>query len=194
VAAGCFRIPDWRARHALEPIVRSLPEYSGDPVRVRFRPELRAWRGQLLSKSPSGSPVHAGSEIRRREMVLDSELLKDPSELARIFVHEVHHFVWVRLGNLRRRFYEGVIAIEMRERARGELGWSAQVLKNELTPDDPVRRTRKWRDYACESFCDTAAWMYATATEHEEWTLAPGRRQNRARALRNLLSDLPVPI
>lgn len=194
MAPGCFRIPDWRARRALEPIIRSLPEYSGYPVRVRFRPELRAWRGQLLSKSPSGNPVHAGSEIRRREMVLDSELLQDQAELRRIFVHEVHHFVWVRLGNAGRQTYESVIAEEVSERARGELGWSAQVLKNKLTPEDLVRRTRKWRDYACESFCDTAAWMYSAAAGHEEWTLASGRRQNRARVLRDLLSGAPVSI
>jgi hypothetical protein len=194
VAPGCFRIPDWRARRALEPIIHGLPEYSGDPVRVRFRPDLRAWRGQLLSKSPSGNPVHAGSEIRRREMVLDSELLKDPPELTRIFVHEVHHFVWARLGNLRRLSYERVVANEVQERARGELGWSAQILKNGLTPEDLIRRSRKWRDYACESFCDTAAWMYSAAAEHDEWTLASGRRENRARVLRDLLSDSPVSI
>ena len=31
---------------------------------------------------------------------------------------------------------------------------------------------RRWSEYACESFCDTAAWLYAGAGEHAEFTLA----------------------
>jgi hypothetical protein len=31
---------------------------------------------------------------------------------------------------------------------------------------------RQWSEYACESFCDTAAWAYAGAGEHAEFTLA----------------------
>jgi hypothetical protein len=194
VASGSFRLADQSALRALEPVIARLPDYFGAPVRVRFRPELRAWQGRLLSKSPAGRPVHAACHVRRREMVLDTELLKRPGELARIFIHEVHHFVWVRLGNAKRLCFERALALEIEQHARGELGWSAQLLKNELSPADAARRTRRWRDYVCESFCDTAAWMYSPQSRHSEWTLAKGRREIRARVLRNLLSDAPVSI
>jgi len=38
-------------------------------------------------------------------MVLDSELLSSPGELARILIHELYHFVWWRLDNATRSFH-----------------------------------------------------------------------------------------
>ncbi len=68
---------------------------------------------------------------------------------------------------------------ELRHRARGELGWSAEWRKKALGIEDPARRTRRWREYCCESFCDTAAWLFAEAGEHEELTLGKSHREAR---------------
>ena len=133
-------------------------------------PELTAHRGKLLSRAVVGQPVFAGSFLRKREMVLDAALLEDERERARILVHELFHFVWVRLGNPRREAWRALLAVELERRARGELGWSSEWRKaGGLTSD-----------YVCESFCDTAAWMYAGVEEHQEFTLAArwrGRRR-----------------
>jgi len=115
-------------------------------------------------------------------MVLDAELLRRPRELRRIFVHELHHFTWVRLGNPQRRAYEELLAAE--SGARGELGWSAETAKLKLTPADRKARTRRWREYVCESFCDTAAWFYSASDKHPEWTLAARYRARRERWFR----------
>jgi hypothetical protein len=93
-------------------------------------------------------------------------------------------------------------------RARGELGWSSEWRKQELdraetagsgqgpqrsaitgrkTPA-PVsvvraffrnRQSSKWRQYICESFCDTSAWIYSGVKSHEEFTLARRWRTKR---------------
>jgi hypothetical protein len=42
------------------------------------------------------------------------------------------------------------------------------------------RTGRAWRDYVCESFCDTAAWLYSGVRRHPEFTLAPRFRERRA--------------
>ena len=144
---------------------------------MRFAPELSAHGRKLLSRGGKGRAVHAGADIRARYMVIDSDLLNDSSELARIFVHELHHFVWVRLGNRLRRSYEEIPKAQLW--ARGELGWSAESLKEALTEEDIAERSRKWRDYVCESFCDTGAWRFAVRRTHPEWTLAPKFRHRR---------------
>jgi hypothetical protein len=153
-----------------------LPVLEGRPIRVSFLPELTALRGKLLSRAGKGNAVYAGSDIRKRTMVLDSELASDPSELERILFHEIHHFIWVRLGNPVRFSYEALVAAE---RSRGELGWSSESLKVQLTDDDRKSRSRLWRDYVCESFCDTGAWLYSSTRKHEEWTLAGRFRTTR---------------
>jgi len=145
---------------------------------VRFRPALTAAGGRLLSETGRGRPVHAGSFIRKREIVLESELRSAPQELARIFVHELFHFAWVRLGNVRRKAFEGLLGAELAARARGELGWSAQERKSALKG---VGTGPFWRAYICESFCDTAAFLYAGCERHEEFTLRPRWRGKRAR-------------
>ena len=165
---------------------RRLPGLSGRPVRIRLRPGLTVRRNRLLSRAPAGQPVHAGSFLRRRVIVLDSELLESPAELSRILVHELFHFVWLRLGNAARRTYEEVLRGEIRRRARGELGYSAESRKLKLTAEDPRTRSRRWREYACESFCDTAAWLYAGVRRHGEYTLAGVFRRRRRSWFRNL--------
>lgn len=139
-----------------------LPRIDGRPVRLEIRRELADHRG----------PVHAGAFIRERRIAFDAELAADPQEFARIFVHEVFHFVWLRLGNPRRWAYEALLGEELRGRARGELGWSAEWRKRALAARDRKRRTRRWREYVCESFCDTAAWMFSGVPAHGEYTLA----------------------
>ncbi len=104
--------------------------------------------------------------------MLDTALLASPSELLRILTHEVYHFVWLRLGNPARASYECLVAAEIRRGARGELGWSSEERKRELTPHDWEARTRRWRQYICESFCDTASWLVGGARRHPEFTLA----------------------
>jgi len=167
---------------------------AGRPIRLRFAPRLSARRGRLLSERAAGTPVHAGTFLRRREMVLDAELLKNPRELARILIHELFHFVWLRLDNATRRSWEALLEEELRGRARGELGWSAEWRKRGLAPADRARRSRRWRDYVAESFCDTAAWLLAAGRRHEEHTLAAARRRARRRWFRGLLArpDLSI--
>lgn len=108
-----------------------------------------------------------------REIVLDEALRRQPAELARILAHEMFHFVWLRLGNGRRHEWEHLLLTEYTRSARGELGWSAEWRKLRLTAFDGAQRSRRWREYACESFCDTAAWLYAGAGGHREFTLKP---------------------
>lgn len=191
---GCFRVLDRTAVGPLHAVLKRLPDYTGRPIRIQFRPDLTVRGGKLLSRRKVGNPVHAGSELRAREMVLDSELLDCPLELERIFIHEIHHFVWVRLGNRKRRQYEDLVAREFHSGARGELGWSAESLKRELNADDIERRSRRWREYVCESFCDAAAWFYSRARGHEEWTLARTRREPRKRLFEALLADGDIQI
>jgi hypothetical protein len=147
-----------------------LPPMDGAPVRLEIRRELVDRRG----------PVHAGAFIRERRIVFDADLARDPHEFARIFVHEIFHFAWLRLGNSRRWSYEGLLLEELGSRAHGELGWSAEWRKRALVSRDAAHRTRRWREYVCESFCDTAAWMFSGVAAHSEYTLA-GRFRHRRR-------------
>ncbi len=56
---------------------------------------------------------------------------------------------------------------ELDARARGELGESSHVRKAKL-----VAGANCWKEYVCESFCDTAAWLYSGVRQHEEFKLA----------------------
>lgn len=162
------------------------PRLEGRPIEIRFAPSLRAHRGKLLSGA-RGREVHAGSFLRRRRIVLDAALKSHPSELARILIHELFHFAWLRLGNPKRRSFEELLR---RETADGELGWSSERLKVELDRRDAALRTRRWREYVCESFCDTAAWLISGNRRHEEFTLAArARRARRTWFERTLLGN-----
>src|SRR5260370_24788384 len=144
------------------------PRVSGPPIHVEFRPALRAHRGKLLSGSaPRGTEVHAGSFLRHRLIVLDATLKEHPRELARILTHEVFHFAWLRLGNLRRRSYEDLLRREIQSHVKGELGWSAESAKAALIRADSAGR---WRKYVCESFCDSGPWLMAGQRRHAEVT------------------------
>jgi hypothetical protein len=142
-----------------------MPPLAGAPVRVDVVRGLRDGRG----------PVHGGAFLRERRIALDCTR----AEFPRIFVHEVGHFIWLRLGNPARFRYEDVVRAEIAARARGELGWSAEWRKNALRAGDGAGRTRRWRDYCCESFCDTAAWLYGGMEGHEEFTLGARWRRGR---------------
>jgi hypothetical protein len=142
-----------------------LPELHGDPIRLHGLPDLHDRRG----------PVHAASFLRERRIAFDCTR----AEFPRIFVHELFHFVWLRAGNPLRWSYESLLAAEFRSRAHGELGWSAEWRKAELTTSDVRHRERRWRDYCCESFCDTAAWLYSEIGRHPEFTLPQHCRKRR---------------
>lgn len=164
-------------------------------MRVDFLPSLTADRRQLYSERARGEPVHAASFIRKRRIVLDSELEQNPRELARILVHELFHFVWVRLGNPVRRSYEELLMEERRQRARGELGWSAELRKKKLRRERrPAPGSPLWREYLCESFCDTAAWTYSGVRRHPEYTLAARHRKRRGEWFRKAFSGGTIPI
>jgi hypothetical protein len=146
-------------------LLRRLPPLRGAPIRIERVRGLRDRRGA----------AHAGSFLRERRIAFDCAA----SEFPRIFVHEVFHFVWLRLGNAGRRSYERLIEAELRAGASGELGWSAEWRKQALVPGDAAGRTRRWREHCCESFCDTAAWMYAGIRRHREFTLTGSFRRRR---------------
>jgi hypothetical protein len=141
----------------------------GRPVRLEIRRGLRDARGE----------VHAGAFLRERRIAFDAMLVCDRHELQRIFVHELFHFVWLRLGNPRRWSWEEMLRAECLAGARGELGWSAEWRKRALRLDDAAHRSRPWREYACESFCDTAAWIFSGLRAHTEFTLPPRFRERR---------------
>jgi hypothetical protein len=156
-------------------------EKPGRPIRIEFVPALRAARGKLFTGVGPGVAVHAGTFLRKRRIVLDAALLASPGELARILIHEFGHFVWLRLDNASRRSYELLLEAEIRQGAGGELGWSAEWRKQLLTAPDQRARTRRWREYVSESFCDTAAWLFSGGRRRTEVTLAaPFRSQRRA--------------
>lgn len=161
--------------------------FTGAPLRLAWAGPLRACRGKLRFGGGPGQPIHAASFLRERRMVLDEDLKSDPGELARIALHEIFHFVWIRLNNAERRRWEQLLAEETAAGARGELGWSAEMRRNALRREDLRRRTRRWREYVCESFCDSAAWAFGTLRSHSEFTLPVRFRPARRRLLRDLL-------
>lgn len=166
---------------APERVFARLPELRGRAIDVKYRPRLTAWKGQLLSKSHKGDAVYAGCFLRKRQIVLDDGMLRTPRVLERIFVHEVFHFVWSRLGKPLRDSWHGVIDAEIVRCANGELGWSAESMKLTVSDEDRTTRSRRWKDYVCESFCDTAGWYFGSARRYSEMTL--GTEQRAARRL-----------
>lgn len=163
-------------------------------MRIRFEPELRAVRGKLLSGGKAGTAVHAGSFLNRREIVLEERLLTDAPELVRILVHELFHFVWRRLDNGSREAWGKLLEQEIRAGVPGELGWSAEGRKGKLTAADAAAKNRRWREYICESFCDTAAWLYAARGQHDEFTLPVKARAKRSSWFRHLKSQRKLPV
>lgn len=152
--------------HALK--VGSRQIFDGPPVRIRYRSNLC---------DSAGNPAHAASWIRARRIILDPEVKRTAGTHRRILLHEYFHFAWVRLGNPRRLAWEAYLAAEWKSRARGEAGWSAEWRKRQLSARDVAQRSRRWREYCCESFCDTAAWVNRGADS--EVTLSATRRAAR---------------
>jgi hypothetical protein len=160
-----FQFEDAALERRARAVLRRLPALDGQPIRVQNVRGLCDVRG----------PVHGGAFLRQRRVAFNCSR----QEFPRIFVHELAHFVWLRLGNPARRSWEGVLRAEGRAGARGELGWSAEWRKQELSGAQIRARHRRWREYCCESFCDTAAWLYSGIQRHPEFTLAQHFRQCR---------------
>src|SRR5436190_8355759 len=108
-------------------MLRRMPSLAGLPISVEMVRNLRDRRG----------PVHGVSFLRERRIALDCTR----AEFPRIFVHEVAHFVWLRLGNAARIAYENLLRAELAARGRGELGWSAEWRKDALSTQDIAGRT-----------------------------------------------------
>jgi len=160
-------------------LLRRLPPLAGAPIRVETIRGLRDRRG----------PVHAGSFLRQRRIALSSTR----AELPRILAHELFHFVWLRAGNPLRQSWEALLRAEHDGHAGGELGWSAEWRKLALQAAD-LRRTRRWREYCCESFCDTAAWIYSGVPRHPEFTLAARFRARRRNWFRKAIENRELPV
>jgi hypothetical protein len=160
-----FRSSDDKLQRRAEAISRQLPGLSGESILLQRIPGLRDRHG----------PVHAASFLRERRIAFDCTV----AEFPRIFVHELFHFVWLRSGNPVRWSYEDLILAESRSSAPGELGWSAEWRKAELSRSEIRRRGWRWREYCCESFCDTAAWLYSGVGWHSEFTLPERCRKRR---------------
>jgi len=161
-------------------VLPRLPAIDGRRIRIQRHPGLRDVNGA----------VHAGSFLRERRIEFDCAA----AEFARVFVHEVFHFVWLRLGNPERCSYEALLRDETAAGARGELGWSAEWRKRELRGGDVRERTRRWREYCCESFCDSAAWLYSGVKGHDEFSLAARFQARRRRWFRRLTEQRELSI
>ena len=161
-------------------------------MRIHFEPQLRATRGKLVSGGRAGAAVHAGSFLRERKIVLDTGLLVHAPELMRILTHEVFHFVWRKLDNATRFSWDTLVRTQLR--ASGELGWSAEWRKQALTTADADTRTRRWREYLCESFCDSAAWYFSGNLRHPEYTLPAKCRRGRRQWFAQLLAQRKLPL
>jgi hypothetical protein len=157
-----------------------LPALSGSPIRVEIRPSL--------------GPHLAATSIPRRAILLDREVLARPGDFERILIHEVFHFAWVRLGNPARWDWERVLKKELARNVSGELGWSAEWRKEKLRAFVIRKRTAAWRRYVCESFCDSAAWMFAELAQHDEFTLPARFRRRRAQWFERNVGAGPVRI
>ncbi|MBX9603407.1 MAG: hypothetical protein K2X35_20545 [Bryobacteraceae bacterium] len=136
----------------------------------------------------AGVEVHAAAFLRRRELMLHAELRDSPRELSRILVHELFHFAWLRLGNTRRDSWMHLLRKELDLGARGELGWSAEWRKRR----SPSPGSLAFREYACESFCDSGACFYSLAGRHPEFTLKRRFRDRRRAWFRDFLETSGV--
>jgi len=139
-------------------------------------------------------PHLAATHVPDRQILLDRAVFHQAGDFERILVHELFHFVWVRLGNPQRRSWEVLLADELKSKTAGELGYSAEWRKNKLSLADIRSRAPVWRRYACESFCDTAAWLYSDLASHEEFTLGRAARVRRRGWFREYIGAGPVSI
>ena len=134
---------------------------------------LEAWRTRDLG--------------RYRYVVLDAALFHRRVELGRILYHELCHFLWPRLGNPSREKFAALLVREFRQGIAGELGYSAEWRKAKLTAGVKGKRRkeflgRSWREYVCESFCDTGSFVLLDRERrrnHSEYTLSGMARDRR---------------
>jgi hypothetical protein len=180
VAASVFLFDRLPHEESARGMLLRLPRVSGDAIRLHAIDGLRDARGE----------VHAAAFLRERRIAFDCS----PEEFPRIFVHELFHFVWARAGNPMRWRYEQLLRGERRAGVRGELGWSAEWRKRALPEVEVRRRGRRWREYCCESFCDTAAWLYSGTPRHPEFTLATDWRRRREAWFRREVGGGPLPV
>lgn len=161
-----------------------MPPLAGGPISFSFRPHLTAYRGRLISHAAGrGTAVYAASFIRRRKVVFDASLADNPRHLRFFLVHELFHFVWSRLGNPKRAEFARLLAQELAGGARGEMDESSALSKERLRKASPQR----WRDYICESFCDTAACLYAGTRGNS--SLAPRWHKGRQKWFQYLIQS-----
>jgi len=154
-----------------------LPPRVGPPVRVELRNSL--------------GPHHASTSIPRRLILLDRGILNSQGDFERILIHEIFHFVWVRLSNETRRDWQNLLASE---KDPGELGWSAEWRKLKLKKSDARQRSPQWRRYTRESFCDSAAFLFSELKQHDEFTLGPRSRRLRKAWFRKNFASHPIAI
>lgn len=190
----CLRPPGPLLRRLTNDLRSRLPDADGRDIRVCFQPNLHSVGREILSVN-RGQPIHGASHLRKREIILDTALRQRPGELRRILIHELFHFAWVRLSNETRRSYAELVIGEFEKGARGELGWSADYRKDEFRRTaEGDRNEQRWRDYVCESFCDTAAWFFSGLRSHPEFTLTKQHRRGRARWFGEYFKDRSVAL
>jgi hypothetical protein len=124
--------------------------------------------------------------LRERRVVIEDSLTLRPLELRLIVIHELLHFAWWRLGNARRIGFGALLAEECVARTHGELGESSLVAKDAYLSGDGDGKERLWRDYVCESFCDTGAWIFSGIEDHASFQLASRWKTRRAAWFRSL--------
>jgi hypothetical protein len=180
MGTGIFSFDDDSRRLRAGAVIARMPVLRGASIRIHSIRGLRDREG----------PVHGGAFLRERRIALDCTR----AEFPRILAHEVAHFIWLRLGNAKRLAYEAMLRGEIEGGARGELGWSAQHRKDALGAHDIAGRSRRWREYCCESFCDSAAWLYSGVAVHPEFTLAGKVRRRRAEWWERVLGRGPLPV
>jgi hypothetical protein len=157
-----------------------LIEFAGQPIAVEFRSNLRA-------------DFHAASFLHRRLILLDQALLRDKGECERILAHEIFHFVWWKAPALRKE-YGSLVRREFAAATPGEMGWSADWRKQALRPGDVPNNSRRFREYLCESFCDSSACLLLGISRHEEITLPASARKIRRRFFEANLADRRLKI
>ena len=139
----------------LKSALPKLDGLTGQAIQLEVLPILTAFRGRLLSESSQGRAVYAASFIRERRIVLETSLLDRPGLFSAILVHELFHFVWSRLGNTRRISFTQLLLEEQAGGARGGLGESSHVARSPTLP----AKASAWKNYVCECYCDTAAFL-----------------------------------
>ena len=149
-------------------LTKAKLEFVGEPIPIEFRADLRAGTAE----------VHASTYLHHRLIVLDTALRRSPRECERILAHEIFHFVWWKAPSIRSQ-YARLIGGELAAGARGEMGWSAEWRKLALRPTDLGGNTRRFREYLCESFCDSCASLLVGIARHPEITLTARSRRGR---------------